>query len=353
MSMDTKLVSKEDLIDKDILYGAKLIRDGQLVAFATETVYGLGANGLDVDAINKIYQAKGRPGDNPLILHVSSLKMAQSLTTDNLSDYKELIDRYWPGPLTIIVNKSSIVPSEATAGLDTVAIRMPNKELAIKLIEYSDTPIAAPSANISGRPSPTDATTVLEDLGGKIPLILDGGATDIGLESTVIDLTSQVPMVLRPGGVSVEELRELLGSVDIDPALKSSDEIPKSPGQKYTHYAPAKPAYLLTGSVGDKLLKLENFLEYNKAYGYMISEELARKIDIKDSDILLSYGSIDDHENIAENIFRILRELDKKDIDTIIIEGIEEKGLGLAIMNRLTKSAGNKIIGGINEDIYR
>ena len=338
----TRIVFQDELTEEDIKYGAELINKGELVAFGTETVYGLGANGLDEKAIEKIYIAKGRPSDNPLILHVSDKDMAKTLTTDDLSQYSKLLDKFWPGPLTIVVPRSDAVPDKITAGLDTVAIRMPKEPLAKRLIELSGVPIAAPSANISGRPSPTDARTVYEDLNGKIPLILDSGPTKAGIESTVLDLSSGIPTILRPGSVTLEDLQAVLDNVTIDPHIVKSEEKPKSPGQKYTHYAPEKPAFLLKGP--DKLKKLQSFLKKDKNYGYMVSDELAESIDLKDEDVLISYGSRKNLQTIAENIFRILRRLDKEEIDIIIIEETEDSGVGLAIMNRLKKSTGGKEI---------
>lgn len=258
--MNTKILKiDKDNIDREmILESANAIREGELVAFPTETVYGLGANGLDEDAVKKIYIAKGRPSDNPLILHISSGEELQPLVKDIPPIAYKCMERFWPGPLTMIFKKSEIIPSIITGGLDTVAIRMPSHPIASALISASGVPIAAPSANTSGRPSPTNAEHVMEDMKEKIPIIIDGGNTGIGLESTVLDLSVENPMILRPGGITLEDLREIIPNVTQDRSIVQNNAVPKSPGQKYRHYAPKAEMILFTGRVDDMVEEINN-----------------------------------------------------------------------------------------------
>lgn len=322
------------------------IQSGELIAFPTETVYGLGADGLNEEAVKKIFQVKGRPQDNPLILHIGNMEMLKELVEGDLSKAKDLIDKFWPGPLTLVLKKSKIVPEIITAGLDTVAIRMPNNEIALEIIKISNRPIAAPSANISGRPSPTDAKTCMEDLEGKIPLIIDGGNTLVGLESTVLDITEEVPTILRPGAITLEDIQEILPNVVVDKGILKSGEKPKSPGQKYKHYAPKAEAYLISGSSDEeKESKIYEFLKKNKEkkVSLMVTSELYTKIDNLNLEII-DLGSRDNLEKIASEIFRSLRTLDKNCVDVILCEEITKEGIGLAIMNRLEKSTQNRHI---------
>lgn len=322
------------------------IQSGELIAFPTETVYGLGADGLNEEAVKKIFQVKGRPQDNPLILHIENMEMLRELVEGDLSKAKDLIDKFWPGPLTLVLKKSKIVPEIITAGLDTVAIRMPNNEIALEIIKISNRPIAAPSANISGRPSPTDAKTCMEDLEGKIPLIIDGGNTLVGLESTVLDITGEVPTILRPGAITLEDIQEILPNVVVDKGILKSGEKPKSPGQKYKHYAPKAEAYLISGSSDEeKESKIYEFLKKNKEkkVSLMVTSELYTKIDNLNLEII-DLGSRDNLEKIASEIFRSLRTLDKNCVDVILCEEITKEGIGLAIMNRLEKSTQNRHI---------
>lgn len=335
-------INKENLekLDKP----GKIIREGGLVAFPTETVYGLGADGLNPEAVKEIFKVKGRPQDNPLILHVCDLDMLKKLVKEIPEKGKILIDEFWPGPLTIIFRKSDLVPEVITAGLDTVAIRMPEDVIAKELIRISGKPIAAPSANISGRPSPTDGKTTYEDLKGKIPMIIDGGNTKVGVESTVIDLTSDKPMILRPGGITLEMIRKLLPEVTLDQSILKEGEIPKSPGQKYKHYAPKADCFIVTGDDEEKIKLIEEYVEdKEELIGLMLTDELYEKINLENVD-KKSMGSRDNENLIASRIFRLLRNFDKDKVSTILIEGLDEKNLGLAIMNRLKKASGNKFL---------
>lgn len=328
---------------------AQVIRRGGLVAFPTETVYGLGADAFDEKAAEKIYAAKGRPSDNPLIVHIAEKKDLERLT-DHISRSAALLtERFWPGPLTIIVPKSDAVPLTVTGGLQTVAVRLPSHPVARKLIAESKTLIAAPSANLSGRPSPTTAAHVTEDLNGRIEMILDAGAIEIGLESTIVDLTGKLPMLLRPGYITLEMLEAVLGTVLTDPALMTGvqgDIRPKAPGMKYRHYAPRAELAIVSGkdrnAVVYKLQELvDQALDEGKKTGVMLSEENRGKIRGGDQIIL---GSSARPEEIAGNLFAALRAFDAREADVIYSESFSTQGFGQAVMNRLLKAAGQKVI---------
>ena len=335
--------------DREVLEkAAAIIRAGGLVAFPTETVYGLGANALDEAAAKKIYAAKGRPSDNPLIAHVSCLEEIAPLVSNMPENGKKLAKAYWPGPMTMVFPKSAIVPYGTTGGLDTVAIRMPSDPIAAELIRLSGVPIAAPSANTSGRPSPTRADHVLQDMDGKIDAIIDGGPVGIGLESTIGDVTEEMPMVLRPGAITVEMLRETVGKVGIDPAILgpvSADVRPKAPGMKYRHYAPKADLTLVEGET-------EAVVEtINRLAGEKLAE--GRKVGIICTDetkdrypagMLESIGARARQETVAHNLYAVLRDFDDRGAEYIFSEGFSEDNLGRAIMNRLNKAAGYHIL---------
>ncbi len=334
--------------ENEVDSAAELLSAGELLAFPTETVYGLGADALNPRTVNNIFVAKGRPADNPLIIHIADQADLKMLTDQEISPLiKKVIDQFWPGPLTIVLKKSSLVPEVTTGSLDTVAIRMPNHPIALRLIKEAGVPVAAPSANLSGKPSPTLADHVIEDLAGRIDGILDGGQTGIGLESTVMDLSKEVPTLLRPGGVTYEELTEVLGRVEIDPAVESKlDDISKkaiSPGMKYKHYAPQAEVLLLEGDSSKIKRKIKEIINKNsnKKIGVMITIE---SIDDYEQAIVKIMGSRDDLSKVSQNIFKLLREFDADGVDQILIEGLVTEGLGLAIMNRLRKSAGYQIL---------
>ena len=321
---------------------ARIIKKGDLVAFPTETVYGLGANALNKKAVKKIFEAKERPLDNPIIVHIAEIKDLSKLAKDIPKEAKILVKKFWPGPLTLVLFKKKIVPNEVTAGSETIAIRMPKNKIALELIKKSGFPIAAPSANLAGRPSPTEAKDVFEDLGERVDLILDGGKTKIGVESTVLDLTVKPPLILRPGGVSLEELKKVLKKVKPHPFLrgeKLKDKIIKSPGMKYRHYAPQAPLILVEGRGMIKKIKnlIKKYQEKNKKVGILASTE--RKKFYQGANLILTPGPRKNLEKVAQNLFKTLREFDKKKVDIILAESFPERGIGFAIMHRLKKAA--------------
>ena len=326
---------------------ASIIQGGGLVAFPTETVYGLGGNALDPSASKKIYAAKGRPSDNPLIVHIADFDDISKITSSVPESAYLLSEKFWPGPLTMILNKNGSVPSETTGGLETVAIRMPSNEIAREFIRAGGGFIAAPSANLSGRPSCTTAEHVKEDLGGRIELIIDGGAVGIGLESTIVDLTGDVPCLLRPGYIGLNDLKEVLGKVDVDPAVSgiSCDAPPKAPGMKYRHYAPKGDLSIVSGKKEDVISYINNRTKEAAAQGIpcavLCSSETGNEYECS---LVCEAGSIYNEEEIARNLFSALREFDSKDVKLIFSEEFTGGDIGMAIMNRLIKAAGNKII---------
>ena len=325
---------------------AALIQKGEVVSFPTETVYGLGANGLNPTAVAKIFAAKGRPNDNPLILHIADKKDIEQLTTGLNANAKKLMEHFWPGPLTLVVNKAAIVPDAVSAGLETVAVRFPSNKFAQDFIRACACPIAAPSANISGRPSPTNAQDVLEDMQGKIAAILDGGNCGIGLESTVVDTTEPVPTILRPGGITYEMLTEVMGAVEIDPALQGDKSFkPKAPGMKYRHYAPKEPVYLFEGEARKSLLSvITSALTQKLRVGVLCGSALEAQLkNLSAAGLQLACWG-DSKEQLAADLFYLLRDFDRTQPDIILAEGVDEEGIGLAIMNRLRKAAGYQII---------
>ena len=347
--METKVAIIKD-INKDIKFieeAGAIIRDGGTVAFPTETVYGLGANALDEEAVKKIFIAKGRPQDNPLIVHVCSKNISE-LVKEVPEVAQRMIDKFWPGPLTIILEKNDIIPNMTSANLNTVGIRMPSSEIALKLIELSKRPIAAPSANISGRPSPTEVERCIEDLNGKVDYIIGGESSDIGVESTIIDCTVNPPLVLRPGGITLEVLKEIDSNIEIDSALKSKPTEnfkPKAPGMKYRHYAPKAHLKIIKGK-NEKTIEiineiLENYIEKGNDVAILTTDENLNKFN---SGKVISLGSENNLNEIAKNLFETLRKCDDLGVQHILCQGFEEKGVGLAIMNRLNKAAGYDIL---------
>ncbi len=348
-----------------------LVRAGEVVAFPTETVYGLGANALNAEAVAKIFAAKGRPQDNPLIVHIARKEDITALTTGLNANARKIMEHFMPGPLTIIVPKAEIIPDVTSAGLDTVGVRFPINKYAQEFIKACGCSIAAPSANISGRPSPTNAQDVLEDMQGKVAGILDGGSCGVGLESTVVDTTSPVPTICRPGGVTYEMLTEVLGAVEIDPALLGDKDFkPIAPGMKYRHYAPKEPVYLLEGEAVAFMPELvRKGLAAGLKVGVLCDEAMRQRIKLQCSSSAASANTLGDasagacseasseqnerlllscwgasHEALAADLFYLLRDFDRTKPDVILAQGVSEDGIGLAIMNRLRKAAGYQII---------
>lgn len=323
---------------------AEIIRNGGLLGIPTETVYGLGANGLDPDAVLKIFEAKGRPQDNPLILHVSGSEQVETFCHDVPDTAWILMERFWPGPLTIILPARDIVPRRTTAGLDTVGIRCPANDLTRAIIREAGVPIAAPSANISGKPSPTTAQHVYHDMAGKIEAIVDGGACPVGLESTIVDLTGNTPRLLRPGGITPEMLREVLGEIVIDNAVVgeiSRDEIVRAPGMKYTHYAPAGEVIIVTGSSEGAAQYIRRNIGEND-WVLCFEEELS----LYPGKNVLAYGREAQPETLGRGLFSALRDLDQEDIKTIYARCPTGGGVVYAVANRLKKAAGFHIVEG-------
>ena len=391
--METKRVvitDREHIKDEELLEAAKILRTGGLVAFPTETVYGLGWNALDEEAAGKIYAAKGRPSDNPLIAHVSCTAELKPLVKEIPEAGRKLMEAFWPGPLTMIFPKSDRVPYGTTGGLDTVAVRMPNDAVANRLIALAGVPVAAPSANTSGRPSPTTADHVWQDMNGRIDMIIDGGAVGIGVESTIVDVSSDIPTVLRPGAITMEMLKEVLGEVAVDPAILgpvSAGMRPKAPGMKYKHYAPKADLTLVEplrngaelpenaldgctvglGSCQDlacarqpgmdedgirRMVDMVGRLAEKKAaeglrtgiIGTDESIESYKSLKGIDSFLVRSIGARRSQESVAHNLYAVLREFDDLGVDVIFSESFSEDHLGQAIMNRLSKAAGYKIV---------
>ncbi len=341
--METELIKIKSLKDNagDLQRAADCIKHGGLVAFPTETVYGLGGDGLNEEAAGKIYAAKGRPSDNPLILHINDQKMLAKIVKEVTPMAKKIMTAFCPGPVTLILPKADVVPRSVTGGLDTVAVRMPDNDVVRQLIKLSGTPIAGPSANISGRPSPTTAQAVYHDLQGRIDMILDDGACEFGVESTIVDCTEDVPIILRPGAITKEMLEEIFSEVKIDRAIVGENVVPKAPGMKYKHYAPKANMILFEGNPEKMAAAISSRIaEYEavgKKVGLIVSDEVAAKLQHENT---AAYGSQSDLHHIAAEIYECLRFFDDIDVDVILGEGTTSKGLGLAIMNRLHKASG-------------
>ena len=362
--MQTKIVRIEDktpVREELLTEAARILREGGLVAFPTETVYGLGGNALDADASRKIYAAKGRPSDNPLIVHIAGMAELAPLVEEIPESARRLAEAYWPGPMTMILKKSARIPAETSGGLDTVAIRMPADPVASTLIRLAGVPVAAPSANTSGRPSPTTAEHVIQDMDGRIDVILDGGAVQVGVESTIVDLSGDHPVLLRPGAVTVPMLEKILGPVELDPVLTrpvGPDVHPKAPGMKYRHYAPKAEMILVEaenscgtaespGSMEeDSTMRVvreinrlaEEALRMGKRPGILATDETA---PLYRAGEVRSIGRRSDEASVAHNLFAVLREFDSIGVDIIYSEAFPEDDLGLAIMNRMNKAAGH------------
>lgn len=345
--MNTRVVKVNKIQQNSaaIYEAGDIIKNGGLVAFPTETVYGLGGDAFNPESSKKIYAAKGRPSDNPLIVHIANISDLDAIAVNVPGVAYELAGRFWPGPMTMILKKNPKLPDETTGGLDTVAVRMPVNEVALDLINASGGFIAAPSANRSGKPSPTSAQYVIEDMYGFVDMIIDGGDCDIGLESTIVDLTCDPAMILRPGYITCEELQETIPDITVDKTLidPASGVAPKAPGMKYRHYAPKADMMLVTGPVEKVIQYINQKTDENTAQGKKTGV-------IATDETLYSYraplvkspGARTDEKKIAKNLFRILREFDDEGADVIYAESFEEKGVSLATMNRMIKAAGHK-----------
>lgn len=326
-----------------------ILRSGGLVAFPTETVYGLGGDALNPEASARIYAAKGRPSDNPLIVHIADMEALKVLTACVPEKARLLADRFWPGPLTMIMPKSDAVPYATTGGLDTVAVRMPSHPTAYELIRSSGVYIAAPSANTSGRPSPTTAQHVMEDLNGRIDMIIDSGKVEIGLESTIVDLTGEVPTILRPGYITKAMLEAVIGPVAIDKAiLEDNADInlrPKAPGMKYKHYAPKGELVVVEGSRQSVADKINALIEENQSEGLRTAVIAAEEnLMLYRAEYKMNIGSRVHEESIAANLYDVLRRMDELGVERIYSESFAGGSLGAAIMNRLLKAAGHHVI---------
>lgn len=347
--METKLIKiKEiDRAEAALKEAGECLKTGGLVAFPTETVYGLGGDAMNPDSSRKIYAAKGRPSDNPLIVHICRFEDIRQVALNVPREAEAIAEAFWPGPLTMILPKAERVPFETTGGLNTVAVRMPSHPVAQKLIAYAGGFVAAPSANASGRPSPTKAQYVMEDMDGRIDMILDGGEVGIGLESTIIDLTVMPPQILRPGYVTQEMLSEVLGEVELDATTLRSDsgQAPKAPGMKYRHYAPHGELTIVTGSAEhvveyiNRQAKLQS--EKGKKVGVIGTQEVIAEYH---AEVVKSVGNREDSISIGRRLYSILREFDDEDVDCIYSEAFSTNGYGQAIMNRLLKAAGHRVV---------
>lgn len=340
-------MTNNNINDEQICLAAKVINKGGVVAFPTETVYGLGADGFNESAVAKIFSAKGRPSDNPLILHISQKSMLSGIAREIPPIAEQLMNMFWPGPLTLIFKKTLHIPKKVTGNLDTVAVRMPSNKIARKLIESAGVPIAAPSANISGRPSPTKAQHVIEDLKDKVDIIIASDNSEIGLESTVLDLTDSIPVLLRPGSITLNQLRSVLGQVDVDPSLLEKKNIfkPKAPGMKYKHYSPKAPLKIVQGEqskVIEKINELSSIYRFEgKKVGIIATNDTKDKYK---ADMVFNLGNRCKPLEITNNLFDILRACDTYSIDSILSEGFSTDGIEMAIMNRLVKAAGYDIL---------
>lgn len=352
METEVLKIQPENIDFEKIKYAANVLKQGGLVVFPTETVYGLGANGLDKKAVEKIFLAKGRPQDNPLILHLAQKEQMDSLVKDNNLAIK-LIEQFWPGPLTLVMEKTKLVPDEVSANLSTVAARMPFHPVALSLIYETGLPIAAPSANKSGRPSPTRVEHCLADLDGLVDVIIDSGNCKVGLESTVLDISSTPPTILRPGGISVEQIKDVVGDVLIHKGVVNNEEngAPKSPGMKYTHYSPKAQLLVVCGDLEKVVTKIKQLClnEKDKKIGILATDETINLYKQNNqseckSAVIMSVGSRADKSTIAAKFFDALRKFDDKNVDIVFSEAVDEDGMGLAIMNRMNKASGyNKV----------
>lgn len=348
-NMETKIlkIDKNQINNEVIAEAGEVLKNGGLVAFPTETVYGLGADALQEEAARKTYEAKGRPSDNPLIVHIADYEQLKQVAVNIPPETELLAAHFWPGPLTMIFEKSEIVPYGTTGGLDTVAVRMPVDPVAQALIRAAGGFVSAPSANTSGRPSPTTAAHVAEDLAGKIDMILDGGEVEIGLESTILDMTVQPPMILRPGAITAEMFEKVIGEVSVDETLlgDQSDKAPKAPGMKYRHYAPKANLFIVEGDLREEILAIRQLAYAADRRGEKIGIIATNEtLQFYKYGVIKNIGTRENEKTIARNLYRVLREFDEEDVSVIYSECFALQGIGKAIMNRLEKAAGHSRI---------
>ena len=347
METQVRRLSYSQIDETMIEEAGRIIRKGGLVAFPTETVYGLGGDALNPESSKKIYAAKGRPSDNPLIVHIADKKDLYRIVREVSEKAKKLMEAFWPGPLTMIFYKNELVPQATTGGLDTVAVRMPSDRIAAAFIRAAGGFVAAPSANVSGRPSTTTAAHVEEDLSGRIEMILDGGQAVIGLESTIVDMSVEPPVILRPGAVTKEMMEAVIGPLEVDKAIIAPDSgvKPKAPGMKYRHYAPRADLAVVEGSTEAVIAAINQLAEEAEAEGKRVG--IIATDETKDrypKGLVLSLGARKHEEEIAQHLFEVLRDFDETDVDCIYSEAFDEASIGPAIMNRLLKAAGHKVI---------
>lgn len=327
----------------ELISAAQLLRQGGLVAFPTETVYGLGANATDQAAVARIFTAKGRPSDNPLIIHIGNKEQLGEWVTEVPPLALRLLEYFSPGPLTLVLPHRGNLANNVTAGLPTVAVRIPDHPVALALLQLVNLPVAAPSANRSGRPSPTEAKHVWEDLAGKIEMVVDGGATGVGVESTVVDVTGEIPILLRPGGISLEQLRQVIGEVHVDPGLVHEHTAPRSPGMKYRHYAPRAEMWLVQGEGVQQYIqrRTQEAQAAGKRVGILTTREHQDRFH---ADVVLACGERSDPSSVARNLYHTLRQFDEAQVDLILSETFPESGLTYSVMDRLRKAADGRVV---------
>ncbi len=337
-------IDSNDIDKNELKKHSELLKNGETVIFPTETVYGLGANALDENAVKKIYEAKGRPSDNPLIVHIHNKDLIYDLSKDIDDKAKKVIDKFWPGPLTVILKKNDKVPKTTTGGLDTVAIRMPKNDIALELLRECNLPIAAPSANISGKPSPTNGKHVVDSMNGRVAGIIIGDDCDYGLESTVVDFTEEIPMILRPGSITKKDLENVIGKVEIDPSLLNHEDNKKAkaPGMKYKHYSPDAEVFIVSGKNDDVIEKINSLIDENDKNGLKSGVLCLEKNKKKYKGKVISLG--ENFKEVGRNLFNSLITMDNEKINVVYSEEFLDDEVGMAIMNRLLKSSGYKVI---------
>ena len=337
-------IDSNDIDKNELKKHSELLKNGETVIFPTETVYGLGANALDENAVKKIYEAKGRPSDNPLIVHIHNKDLIYDLSKDIDDKAKKVIDKFWPGPLTVILKKNDKVPKTTTGGLDTVAIRMPKNDIALELLRECNLPIAAPSANISGKPSPTNGKHVVDSMNGRVAGIIIGDDCDYGLESTVVDFTEEIPMILIPGSITKKDLENVIGKVEIDPSLLNHEDNKKAkaPGMKYKHYSPDAEVFIVSGKNDDVIEKINSLIDENDKNGLKSGVLCLEKNKKKYKGKVISLG--ENFKEVGRNLFNSLITMDNEKINVVYSEEFLDDEVGMAIMNRLLKSSGYKVI---------